>query len=31
MINISMAAKIVSNYLNFDIYTRKYFNIYKKY
>lgn len=27
MINISMAALIVSNYLNFDINTRKYFNI----
>lgn len=30
MINISMAALIVSNYFNFDIYTRKYFNINKK-
>ncbi len=28
MINISMAAQIVQNYLNFDLNTRKYFNIY---
>ena len=27
MINISMAAQIVSNYLNFDYNTRKYFNL----